>query len=161
MCLLDFEIGTPFSFNLFLGFFSYWMYIIEKLFFKITMYLFLSSKFRKQRNRLKKGPQNSVKTIFPKQTLWHFIFVTLHSLSNYITYLHLDSAPARVHATYAHITFKTYGVHFPMHRGALCQFPFRWICYCHSSKSTGRRLAKRTSVQWSLICIMYIQVNFE
>ena len=40
--------------------------------------------------------------------------------------------------------------HFPietienrsLHRGAFCQFPF---C-CHSSKSTGKKLAKRTSV---------------
>ena len=26
----------------------------------------------------------------------------------------------------------------PGHRGALCKFPFRWIYYCHSSKSTGK-----------------------
>ena len=33
-----------------------------------------------------------------------------------------------------------------LHRGAFCQFPFRWIYYCHSSKSTERKLAKRTYV---------------
>ena len=26
----------------------------------------------------------------------------------------------------------------PPHRGAFCQFPFRWIYYCHSTKSTGK-----------------------
>ena len=29
-----------------------------------------------------------------------------------------------------------------MHRGAFCQFPFRWIYYCHSSKSTGKEIGK-------------------
>ena len=27
-------------------------------------------------------------------------------------------------------------------RGAFCQFPFRWIYYCHSSKSTGKKTGK-------------------
>ena len=30
----------------------------------------------------------------------------------------------------------------PLHRGAFCQFPFRWIYYCHSSKSTGKETGK-------------------
>ena len=30
----------------------------------------------------------------------------------------------------------------PLHRGAFCQFPFRWIYYCHSSKSTGMETGK-------------------
>ena len=30
----------------------------------------------------------------------------------------------------------------PVHRGAFCQFPFRWIYYCHSSKSTGKESGK-------------------
>ena len=29
-----------------------------------------------------------------------------------------------------------------LHRGAFCQFPFRWIYYCHSSKSTGKETGK-------------------
>ena len=29
-----------------------------------------------------------------------------------------------------------------MHRGAFCQFPFRWIYYYHSSKSTGKETGK-------------------
>ena len=29
-----------------------------------------------------------------------------------------------------------------MHRGAFCQFTFRWIYYCHSSKSTGNETGK-------------------
>ena len=28
------------------------------------------------------------------------------------------------------------GNNLPLHRGTFCQFPFRWIYYCHSSKST-------------------------
>ena len=33
------------------------------------------------------------------------------------------------------------------HRGAFCQFPFRWIYYYGSNKTTGKELVKRTSVQ--------------
>ena len=29
-----------------------------------------------------------------------------------------------------------------VHRDAFCQFPFRWIYYCHSSKSTGKETGK-------------------
>ena len=29
-----------------------------------------------------------------------------------------------------------------LHRGAFCQFPFRWIYHCHSSKSTGKKTDK-------------------
>ena len=32
--------------------------------------------------------------------------------------------------------------HHIMHRGAICQFLFRWIYYCHSSKSTGKKTGK-------------------
>ena len=35
----------------------------------------------------------------------------------------------------------------PMHRGAFCQFTFRWIYHCHSSSLLERKQAKRTSVQ--------------
>ena len=30
-----------------------------------------------------------------------------------------------------------------LHRGAFCQFTFRWIYYCHNSKSTGKKTGKR------------------
>ena len=30
----------------------------------------------------------------------------------------------------------------PLHRGAFCQFPFRWIYYSYSSKSTGKETGK-------------------
>ena len=30
----------------------------------------------------------------------------------------------------------------PMHRGAFCQFPFRWIYYYGSNKSTGKETGK-------------------
>ena len=29
-----------------------------------------------------------------------------------------------------------------LHRGASCKFPFRWIYYCHSTKSTGKNTGK-------------------
>ena len=29
-----------------------------------------------------------------------------------------------------------------LHRGAFYKFPFRWIYYCHSSKSTGKETGK-------------------
>ena len=29
-----------------------------------------------------------------------------------------------------------------LHRDAFCQLPFRWIYYCHSSKSTGKETGK-------------------
>ena len=34
------------------------------------------------------------------------------------------------------LVFKT------LHRGSFCQFRFRWIYYCHSSKSTGKETGK-------------------
>ena len=30
----------------------------------------------------------------------------------------------------------------PLHRDAFCKFPFCWIYYCHSSKSTGKETGK-------------------
>ena len=30
----------------------------------------------------------------------------------------------------------------PLHRGAICQFLFQWIYYCHSSKSTWKKTGK-------------------
>ena len=30
----------------------------------------------------------------------------------------------------------------PIHRGAFCQFPSRWIYYCHCSQSTGKEIGK-------------------
>ena len=30
----------------------------------------------------------------------------------------------------------------PLHRGAIGQFPVRWIYYCHSSESTGKEIGK-------------------
>ena len=29
-----------------------------------------------------------------------------------------------------------------VHRGAFCQFTFRWVYYCHSSKSTRKEIGK-------------------
>ena len=46
----------------------------------------------------------------------------------------------------------------PLQRGVLVQFPFWWIYYCHSSKSTGKETGKmllcalvvhRSGVGWS------------
>ena len=33
-------------------------------------------------------------------------------------------------------------------RGAFCQFPFRWIYYCHSSESTGKETGKTHLCEW-------------
>ena len=35
--------------------------------------------------------------------------------------------------------------HYTVHRGAFCQFPFRWIYYCHSSKFTRKETGKTHS----------------
>jgi hypothetical protein len=37
---------------------------------------------------------------------------------------------------------KTYLFVKAVYRGAFWQFPFRWIYYCHSSKSTGKEAGK-------------------
>ena len=37
-----------------------------------------------------------------------------------------------------------------VHRDAFCQFPFRWIYYCHSSKSTGKETGKMYFCGWLL-----------
>jgi hypothetical protein len=38
--------------------------------------------------------------------------------------------------------FDSHGMFLPLHRGVFCQFPLRWIYYCHSSKSTGKEISK-------------------
>jgi hypothetical protein len=40
------------------------------------------------------------------------------------------------------------------HRGAFCQFPFRWIYYCHISKSTGKETDK------TQFCAVYKDIFF-
>ena len=47
----------------------------------------------------------------------------------------------------------------PMHRGAICQFPVRWIYYCHSSESTSEKTNKThlCSVHWSRYLIFEVQ----
>ena len=44
-----------------------------------------------------------------------------------------------------------------LHRVAFCQFIFRWIYYCHSSKSAApeRKLAKRSSVHVQCFLLIY------
>ena len=45
-----------------------------------------------------------------------------------------------------------------MHRGAFCQFPFRWIYYCHSSKFTGKETGKThlCAVCWTNLLFMIV-----
>ena len=45
-----------------------------------------------------------------------------------------------------------------LHSGAFCQFPLRWIYYCHSAVVTPpeRKLAKRTSVYWFTDALMHV-----
>ena len=45
------------------------------------------------------------------------------------------------------------GNNLPLHRGTFCQFPFRWIYYCHSSKSTGKETGKKAS-----LCTGFFQI---
>ena len=47
--------------------------------------------------------------------------------------------------------------HSTAHRGAFCQFPFRWIYYCHISKSTGKEIGKTHLC--GLICCPVIGQN--
>ena len=46
-----------------------------------------------------------------------------------------------------------------LHRGAFCQFPFRWIYYCHSSKSTEKETGKKHLC--ALQCLEYKLVIFD
>ena len=48
-----------------------------------------------------------------------------------------------------------------LHRGAFCQFPFRLIFYCLSSNSTGKKLAKRTSVHWPKLSFFISPSQFK
>ena len=42
----------------------------------------------------------------------------------------------------------------PLHRGAFCQFLFRWIYYCHISKSTGKNTGKKH------LCALHIAAHY-
>ena len=44
-----------------------------------------------------------------------------------------------------------------LQRGAFCQFSFRWIYYCHSSKSTGKEIGKMH------LCAVYcfVKIRFK
>ena len=47
------------------------------------------------------------------------------------------------------------------HRDAFCQYLFQRIYYCHSSKSTGKETAKRTSVQWPIIPLKKFNISIS
>ena len=53
--------------------------------------------------------------------------------------------------------------HFsPMHRGAFCQFPFRWIYYYCSNKSTGEETSKtHLCAMIKLIYILRYQYHWQ
>ena len=42
-----------------------------------------------------------------------------------------------------------------MHRGAFCQFPFRWIYYCHSSKLTRKKNWQNAPLCSVLYVVLY------
>ena len=42
-----------------------------------------------------------------------------------------------------------------LHRGAFYQFPFRWIYYCYSSKSTGKETGK------THLCMQWIDYSYS
>ena len=67
------------------------------------------------------------------QFLCHFMYVVnfwkLHKLTVSASHNQLMVSPSHDQLTTSH-------------RGAFCQFPFRWIYYCHSSKFTGNETGK-------------------
>ena len=42
-----------------------------------------------------------------------------------------------------------------LHKGVFSQFPFRWIYYCHSSKSTKKETGKTYSKKW----VQFLQIK--
>ena len=44
----------------------------------------------------------------------------------------------------------------PLHRGAICQVLFRWIYYCHSSESTGKKTGKTHLCALCTTCRLFI-----
>ena len=53
-----------------------------------------------------------------------------------------------------------------MHRGAFCKFPFRWIYYCGSNKSTGKETGKTHLcapfwITQNLLWALYFQPSSE
>ena len=80
---------------------------------------------------VKRWTSKFCKTIFHKQTLKHFKFVLLHSLSNYITYIQI---PHVYMLTAMHISrfLRLYGVHFLMYLvSSLNHFFFSILVFIH------------------------------
>jgi hypothetical protein len=48
-----------------------------------------------------------------------------------------------------------------VHRGAFFQFPFRWIYYCHSSKTTGKETGKTHLCAVSILSDTSLVTNFR
>ena len=73
------------------------------------------------------------------------IYYLLKTLVNQITTMYLVSFLEAMENA------KTTFVIRAVHRGAFCQFLFRWIYYCHSSKSTGKETGKTylCAVHWT------------
>ena len=61
------------------------------------------------------------------------------------------------HVIWECVSFLDYGVFSSVHRGAFCQFLFRWIYYCHSSKSTEKETGKMhlCTLWWSCLLTIY------
>ena len=48
---------------------------------------------------------------------------------------------------------KLFSVDATLHRSAFCEFPFQWIYYCHSSKSTEKEIGK------THLCVLFGKKN--
>ena len=67
------------------------------------------------------------------------------SKQNKWPYMHARSRPNKLKLKKSTCLVHPFG---PLHRGAFCQFPFRWIYYCHSCKSTGNFTASLIMLKW-------------
>ena len=78
-------------------------------------------------------------------------FIAMYSpaCNNYIS--HGKWNGMNLHPTMGFLTFIHQFVVFQLlHRGALCQFPFRWNYYYGSNKSTWKETGKTHLVRWSV-----------
>ena len=82
--------------------------------------------------------------------------------------------PALIHYLLSNILFLFYfrkktlkllqSINFPfssLHRVAFCHFPFRWIYYCHGSKSTGKETGKTHLCALGGIASICFRINFH
>ena len=58
------------------------------------------------------------------------------------------------------LLFSIKSIHFKtVHQDAICQFPVRWIYYCHGSESTGKKTGKTHFC--AVLCTIFICFNLR